>query len=56
MHICVWLVCMRAGIHRDQKRSPEPLELELQVAMSCPLWMLRTELKSSERTVSALKH
>ena len=32
MHVCTVFV---PGAHGDQKRAPGPLELELQVAVSC---------------------
>lgn len=32
MHVCTVFV---PGVHGDQKRAPGPLELQLQVAVSC---------------------
>lgn len=36
---------MSVHMHRDQKRASDPLEPELQVAVSCPVWVkdLKTE-------------
>ena len=56
MHICVWFMHKSAGTHKNQKRAPDTLELELQVAVGCLTWELGPELKPSETTVSALKH
>lgn len=39
---------------RGLKRSLSPLELEFQGTVSCPTWVLRTELWSFARAVSAL--
>lgn len=38
-----------------RKGSWIPLQLELQKVISCPLWVLGTELRSPERAVCALK-
>lgn len=43
-----------AGTFRDLKRTVESLELEFQIAVSCPTWVLGTELCSSGRSASAL--
>lgn len=43
---CVWVYThMSVHMHRDQKRASDPLEPELQVAVSCPVWVkdLKTE-------------
>lgn len=37
------------------KRVCDPLELEFVVAMSCLVWVMGTELGTSDRAVSALK-
>lgn len=37
-------------------RAPESLELEFQGIVSHPVWMLETELGSSGKAASALKH
>lgn len=56
-------VCVSMSIHHRHVDAPEgqkrvlgPLELELefQVALSCPVWVLGTKLWSSGRAVSAL--
>lgn len=39
-------VHLSAGAHRDQKRAPDLLELELQLVVSLLLWVLRIELGS----------
>jgi hypothetical protein len=40
-------VCVNVGAHRDQKC----LELKFLVVVSCPIWVLGTELRSSAETV-----
>ena len=42
--------------HAGQQGESEPLELELQVIGGCLMWVLGTELWSSARTASSLKH
>lgn len=44
--VCVFLEC--SGALRGQKSVLDSWELELQVAMICPAWVLGTQLKSSE--------
>lgn len=39
---------MCVGAHRGQERVQGPLELELQVVMGTPMWMLGTMLGYSE--------
>lgn len=41
--LCVGIVYMSVGIHRDQKRKLDLLELELQMAMNCFTWVLGTK-------------
>lgn len=41
-HMCEW----------GQKRASEPLGLKLQAAINCPMWMLGTELRTTERASS----
>ena len=48
MHMC-------EGVHRSQKRVLDLLELELQAVVSCPTWILGTELRSSVRAANAPK-
>lgn len=43
-HMCA-LTCARA--RGGQKNVLDPLELELQATVSCPMWLLGTELGSS---------
>jgi hypothetical protein len=40
---------------RDQKRTLDSLELELQMVVSCPMQVLRIEPRSSERVAGAFK-
>ena len=40
--------CTRVWVPSDQQRGLSPLELELQEVVSLPVWVLRTELWSSE--------
>lgn len=42
---------MCVDTNRDKKRVLGPLE---QVAMMCPVWVLRTKLRSSTRSACAL--
>lgn len=42
---------MSAGGHRPE--LPDALELELQMVVSCPMWILRAEPRSAGRTASA---
>lgn len=48
MCVCVFAY-VHVGAHRSEKKVLGPLELELQVALSYVLWVLRTELGSSAR-------
>lgn len=41
------------GEDGDQKRVSDPLDMELQVIMSCLMWALGTELGSSIKAESA---
>lgn len=45
-------VYMNTDVHRSQKRVSEPMELELQTALSSPVWVLGTEFCSSARAAS----
>lgn len=47
-HVCVDM----AG--RGQKRAPVPLELELQLLVNYPTWVLRTDLGAFARVLCAL--
>lgn len=52
----VW-ECMQVitGVQGGQ-RHQIPLELDLQVVMTCPLWVLGPTLGSSERMINTLNH
>jgi hypothetical protein len=45
----VWLCVCECSAHGGQKRASDPPELELQVVVSRPLWVLGIELRSSAR-------
>lgn len=47
---------MPAGARRGQKKVLYPIEPELRAVVGCPGSFLGTELQSSERAASALKH
>ena len=49
-------VHMSVGDRGGQKRAPYPLELKLQVVVSCLMWVLRIELQSSAKAVNTLNH
>lgn len=55
--LCVG-VCLYAHVstHKGQSIVLDSLELELQVALSCLLWVQRTVLWPSIRAVSVLHH
>lgn len=44
-------VHMSAGAHRGQKRVLHLLELELQAAVSCPMWVFRLNLGLLQKPV-----
>lgn len=44
------------GAHVGQKRASEPLELGFKVVVSCPMWVLGTELGSSVSAAGSLYH
>lgn len=54
MSLC-WYMHLRASVHRQQGNQI-PLNLELQVALSHPTWVLRAELRSSTWAASAPNH
>lgn len=57
--LCVCVGCVyicECSAHGEQKRTFDPVELELQVVVSHPMWVLGTRLGSSSRAVCALKH
>ena len=45
---------MNVGALEFQKSVFDPLELELQATVSCPMWVLQTKLKSSAGAVCTL--
>lgn len=51
MWVCVYV---NAGGLQVQKRVSDPLGLELQMVMGCPLWIMATELETTERIESPL--
>lgn len=46
---------MKAGAVKGLKRASDLPEIELQVFVSCPTWVLGIELRSRVRAVSDLK-
>jgi hypothetical protein len=55
LHVCLYDTCM-LGTCWDQKRLPHLLELELQTFVSCHVWVLGIEPRSSERVSSSLNY
>lgn len=51
--VCVW-ICECTSRNPRRSESPYSLDTELQMAVSYLVWMLRTELGSSERAATAL--
>lgn len=53
---CLSVCAYRA--HRGQQKVPDPLELEFEAVVSLLTWVLRTELRTSEKgkAASALNH
>lgn len=65
MHICtiyasVWICIskfnMCVGARRGQKQASNTLEMELLTALSCPIYVLGTKLRSSRGMVHILNH
>jgi hypothetical protein len=55
--MCIeWRLCMWRRYLQSPEEFLEPLELELQTAMSCPMWQLGTELGSSVRAERVTNH
>lgn len=54
MYAC--LVGGGGAIYGGQKKVSDPLELELQVSLSHPQWVVGTELWSSEKAAHVLNH
>lgn len=44
--MCTWTMYV-SGVPRGQKRVSDALQLELQMVVSCPLWVLETEIRFS---------
>lgn len=49
-------ISVYAGSHGDQTRVLDTLELELQVPVGCPTWVLEAISQSSKRAVKAINH
>lgn len=57
VHMCLHEQCpKRPGEGVSERDESESLQLELQVVLSCLMWVPRTELRSSERTICILNH
>lgn len=55
--MCVWVCAnVSVGTQGGQEREPDSLELVLEVVVSCPVWMLGTELWFSVRAADAINH
>lgn len=52
--MCSVYVHMCEDAHGAQKRVLGPQELKLQAGVNCPVWVLRTELRSSGRKSGTL--
>lgn len=52
MCVSVWVSSHECSTHGGQE-DIGPLELELQVVVNCPMWVLRIELGSSAKAVLA---
>jgi len=63
IRLCVWVFCLHGHLcitcgpddQRGQKRTADPLGLELQMVVSS-LWVLGFDLQSCGRAVRALNH
>ena len=55
MHVCLCVAYAHENCAQiDQKSALDPLNPELQVVMSYPVWVFRTKLQSSVRAVCVL--
>lgn len=54
--MCPCACHMCAGIPRSQKRMLDALELEVEVVVNCPKWVLGYRLRSSGRAANASNH
>lgn len=51
MRVCVCMCgVLSVGAHQSQKRTSDPLELELQLVVNHPTWVLEVKPQSSTRT------
>lgn len=55
LHVCIYTTCILAA-YRAQQSASDPLWLEFQIFVSCHVWGLGSEPRSSARTPSALNH
>lgn len=57
MHVSMLVntACIHTGACRGLKRAVGPLELELWVVVSCPMWVLATKLGFCGKVVRILK-
>jgi hypothetical protein len=49
-------MCVCVGVAAETRGMLDPLELELQVGVSHPVWVLRTKLRASGRAECILNH
>lgn len=52
--VCEYVHCMHIGAYRGQKKVQDPLELKLQITVSCPTRFLGTRARSFARALSTL--
>jgi len=50
----MWVCEHACRCHGGQKRASDPLELELQAVVNCPIWVLGATLEASARGASTL--
>lgn len=53
LYVSVYICHVYAGAHRGPGRASDPLELELQEALSYPGWVLSLKLRTSGRTANS---
>ena len=51
IYVCIYEMCMWVLVPVEASRGRQLPELEVQLVMSCLMWVLGTELRSSARTV-----
>lgn len=54
--VCVCAGACECSAQGGQKRASDAQELEFQAAVSCPVGVLGTKLRSSARDIYVLKH